>query len=28
MRGGGVNRTVVIAYLGTGDGPVLNPLSL
>ncbi len=26
MRGGGVTRTVVIAYLGTGDGPVLNPL--
>ena len=26
MRGGGVSRTVVIAYLGAGDGPVLNPL--
>ena len=26
MRGAGVKRTVVIAYLGTEDGPVLNPL--
>jgi hypothetical protein len=27
MRGGGVSRTVAIAYLGAGDGPVLNPLN-
>ena len=26
MRGGGVSRTVAIAYLGPEDGPVLNPL--
>ena len=27
MRGGGVSRAVTIAYLGAGDGPVLNPLN-
>ena len=26
MRGGAVSRTVVIGYLGAGDGPVRNPL--